>query len=135
MAQLTSFNLVIEYLLISTRASHRPRLLPRPSFQSRNRVSSNFNSESDILTTEEQAGFNLVIEYLLISTLQANPKPARHCIQFQSRNRVSSNFNVVIRRFLAHSDQYQRFNLVIEYLLISTPISRTSPLKAIPFFR
>ena len=62
-------------------------------FQSRNRVSSNFN-----------CGMNI--------------NPSRKELGFQSRNRVSSNFNPA--GLVSINSCIICFNLVIEYLLIST---------------
>ena len=113
-----SFNLVIEYLLISTIGQLCQTNTPNKTFQSRNRVSSNFNSTSHIRATQAQYGFNLVIEYLLISTLmrELGIDPAKPC------------FNLVIEYLListtigtSHTTAGATcFNLVIEYLLIST---------------
>ena len=66
------FNLVIEYLLISTAVSSSYRA-PHLMFQSRNRVSSNFNSVGSSVSTLLSTSFNLVIEYLLISTGNYTP--------------------------------------------------------------
>ena len=63
------------------------------SFQSRNRVSSNFNDTAAETQEFLQLCFNLVIEYLLISTHTCNHPLRIHNRKFQSRNRVSSNFN------------------------------------------
>ena len=91
------FNLVIEYLLISTRAEDAATNAPLTQmFQSRNRESSNFNPDiTQFGGTYTQASFNLVIENLLISTVGL------------------PNFS---------NDADSCFNLVIENLLISTLI-------------
>ena len=87
-------------------------------FQSRNRVSSNFNCRSRRRYGYCVYGFNLVIEYLLISINGMDPHASVASLEFQSRNRVSSNFN---NRLIASRTPTLpvRFNLVIEYLLIS----------------
>ena len=92
-------------------------------FQSRNRVSSNFNYAEDAEGLANSQSFNLVIEYLLISSYELgyeyHDQPTCFNLvieyllistaglalllaafnRFQSRNRVSSNFNKVVKRF------------------------------------
>ena len=96
-AILSSFNLVIEYLLIST--------VPALS-----------------ASTEATLRFNLVIEYLLISTFQVSTQHARLISDtFQSRNRVSSNFNRnrdpkrrKYRMFQSRNRVSSNFNILVE---------------------
>ena len=96
------------------------------SFQSRNRVSSNFNPLPMGQTSILDDCFNLVIEYLLISTADF----ARRGI-----DNSTFGFNLVIEyllistqyRYVAGCHGFSRFNLVIEYLLISTMSAISSP--------
>ena len=121
-SQRFSFNLVIEYLLISTATVHTYLCLSR-SFQSRNRVSSNFNDTGDETVRGDEVRFNLVIEYLLISTSTSD------VITIE----MHGGFNLVIEYLLISTMIVYTenrivvcFNLVIEYLLISTSSSSSS---------
>ena len=86
------FNLVIEYLLIST--------FQFDGFDRRYPSGFNLVIEYLLISTSDYpsiAGwqvicFNLVIEYLLIST-KLRSQRTDAIVLFQSRNRVSSNFN------------------------------------------
>ena len=91
------FNLVIEYLLISTQRSCLTYIVILPRF--------NLVIEYLLISTTTPGNnapdgwtlcFNLVIEYLLISTtpLASASTPST---TFQSRNRVSSNFNILVQ--------------------------------------
>ena len=114
----SSFNLVIEYLLISTRGLKSANTKLKAGF--------NLVIEYLLISTIGHIAhfadisdwsFNLVIEYLLISALKHSRE--RQAIgKFQSRNRVSSNFNLTATR--SSGSYWRSFNLVIEYLLIST---------------
>ena len=86
-----SFNLGIEYLLFSsTRFTRFTRFVVE--FQSRNRVSSLFKRHRCARGESGGACFNLVIEYLLFSSRGLECNGTQQSRQFQSRNRVSSLF-------------------------------------------
>ncbi len=73
------------------------------------------------LNTPFETCFNLVIEKLLIPTLEAGPPSKDSPPMFQSRNRETFDSNR-ISRISQQGHQRLGFNLVIEKLLIPTPV-------------
>ena len=146
-ASLSSFNLVIERLLISGRITETERsrnsdvsislssgfsfqvknlpmrYKPCQKFQSRYRAASHFRARLTEDSDEHVTCFNLVIERLLIS---GAPRPQPRSLAtflFQSRYRAASHFrNIPETSTAAYTG---RFNLVIERLLISGQRKRT----------
>ena len=118
-----SFNLVIEYLLISTGPIPIRHQRAPGWFQSRNRVSSNFNQSDASQFRVIDICFNLVIEYLLISTTYGKKWNA-FTVGFQSRNRVSSNFNCISKSHHESRDLFQSRNRV------SSNFNSTNPYPA-----
>ncbi len=70
---LRSFNLVIEFLLISA-AHHKVTTEIVNKFQSRNRVSFDFCEVRKLSLPTYKGSFNLVIEFLLISAFRKKAK-------------------------------------------------------------
>ena len=88
-----SFNLVIEYLILS-RPNGQKDGTPLSRFQSRNRVSYPFKIFHCVRLLWCLTGFNLVIEYLILSSHSLRYRTDIRCELFQSRNRVSYPFKL-----------------------------------------
>ena len=158
------FNLVIEYLLFSSKFSPSELGGQHPvMFQSRNRVSSLFKEVARRKTAETRPQcfnlvieyllfsrnnpraqsvhglrrFNLVIEYLLFSRARASRDSLFRPVLFQSRNRVSSLFKKEQETMEYPFFLRTSFNLVIEYLLFSsdTPCSYSLSSKILAMFQ
>ena len=119
----SSFNLVIEVLLISSELTSISSIWGYSLFQSRNRGSFDFKSKMiSSQTGMADNSFNLVIEVLLISSSDRSFDTLDWC-KFQSRNRGSFDFKK--KQVLKHMWDKRSFNLVIEVLLISSVHHRT----------